>query len=282
MSPMMSPRPSDRTVLAIASVRVASTMPATRSVPVAGRSRLGVATTAAVMSRSPIDLDARGQAGHEAAGQWIADKPDLHRNALNDANEVPCRIVCGKQAEGRPAAGRKAVHHAFKRLVRVAVDGDADALTGPDMFDLGFLEVRHDPQIVDRNDIEQGGARRDKPADADLAIADDAADRRTYHGVVEIDLGEIARGLCLRHGGNGSFALSGKDGDALLLGLHRCRCRRHARFGSRSRRIAFIDLGLADGAAADKFAAAVGGLFARFISATAERLWASACRMRAC
>ena len=69
-----------------------------------------------------IDLDTRGQAGHEAAGQWIAGKPDLHRNALNDANEVPCRIVCGEQAEGRPAAGRKAVHHAFKRLVRVAVD----------------------------------------------------------------------------------------------------------------------------------------------------------------
>jgi hypothetical protein len=43
-------RPSDRTVLAIASVNVASTMPATRRVPVAGLSRLGVAATAVVMS----------------------------------------------------------------------------------------------------------------------------------------------------------------------------------------------------------------------------------------
>jgi hypothetical protein len=57
-------------------------------------------------------------------------------------------------------------------------------------------------------------------------------------------LGEIACGLCLRHGGNGSFALTGKDSDVLLLGLHRCRRRRHARLGSRSRRVAFIDLGL--------------------------------------
>jgi hypothetical protein len=35
VSPMMSLRPSDRTVLAIASVRVASTMPATRMLPAA-------------------------------------------------------------------------------------------------------------------------------------------------------------------------------------------------------------------------------------------------------
>ena len=181
-------------------------------------------------------------------------------NALNDANEVPCRIVRGEQAEGGSAAGRKAVHHAFERLVRVAVDGDADALAGPDMFDLGFLEVRHDPHIVDRNDVEQGGARRDEPADADLAVADDAADGRTHHGAVEIDLGEIACGPCLRDGGNGGFALGGENGDALLLCLHRCRRGRHARLGSRPRSVAFIDLGLAHGAAANKLAAAVGGL----------------------
>ena len=121
-------------------------MPATRRLPVAGSvaaRRVGDGRGHEPLLR--INLDTRGQAGHEAAGQWIADKPDLHRNALNDANEVACRIVRGKQAEGRPAAGRKAVHHAFKRLVRVAVDRDTDALTGPDMFDLGFLEVRHDP-----------------------------------------------------------------------------------------------------------------------------------------
>ena len=86
-----------------------------------------------------------------------------------------------------------------------------------------------------------------EPADADLAVADDAVDRCMHHGVVEIDLGEIACGLCLRHGSNGGFALTGKDGDALPLGLYCCRRRRHARLGSRQRRIAFIDLGLADG-----------------------------------
>ncbi len=132
-----------------------------------------------------------------------------------------------------PLPGAKLSTTPSKRLVRVAVDGDADALAEPDMFDLGFLEIRHQPHIVDRDDIEQGGAWRDQPADADLAVADNAVDWRTHHGVVEIDLSEIARGLCVRHGGNGSFALGGKDGDALLLSLDRCRCCRHARIGPR-------------------------------------------------
>src|SRR3546814_8574634 len=61
-----------------------------------------------VCSSDLIDLDTRGQAGNQAAGRWIAGKPDLHRYALDHANEVSRRIVCGEQAEGRPAAGCKA------------------------------------------------------------------------------------------------------------------------------------------------------------------------------
>ena len=98
VSPMISLRPSDRTVLAIASVKVVSTMPATRILPAARLSWPGLASMIAVMCRFPIDLDTRGQAGHDAAGQWIAGKADFHRHALNDTNEVPCRIVGGEQS----------------------------------------------------------------------------------------------------------------------------------------------------------------------------------------
>lgn len=143
--------------------------------------------------------------------------------------------------------------------MRVTVDCDANALAALDMFDLGFLEVRDDPDIVDRNDIEQGRARRDKAAKADLAIADHAVDGRTYDGVVEIDLGKIARGLCLLHGGNGSFALTGKNCDALLLGVHGCGRRRNACLSSRERGVGFIERGLTDGIGADQLAAAIGG-----------------------
>src|SRR6202008_1959621 len=97
-----------------------------------------------------------------------------------------------------------------------------------EVLDLRFLEIRHDPYIVDRNDIEQGDAGRNQSADADLAVANNAAYRRTHHGAAEIDWGKVSGGLGLRHGGTRRFALSGKDGDALLLSLYRCRRRQHA------------------------------------------------------
>src|SRR5262249_52391098 len=108
-----------------------------------------------------------------------------------------------------------------------------------------------------RNDIEQGGAGRDKAADADLAVADNTVDRRMHDGVVEIDLSEVACGPCLRHSSYSSFALAGEDGDPLPLGLPRCRRCGDDRPSFRQRRVAFIDLCLADGIGADEFAATV-------------------------
>ncbi len=228
------------------------------------------------------NLDTRGQAWDDAARQRVMGKPDLYRNPLHDTHKVPRCIVCGQQAERRPATRRKAVDHAFKYPVGIAVDRDAHALTGADMFELGFLEVRHDPHIIDRHDIEQRNTRRNEPADADLTVTDNAINRRVYHGAVEIDLGQIARGLCLRHSSNGSFSLGHKDGDALLLSLDRCRRCRDRRLGSGACRAGFIDEGLADRVADDQFFWLRSWvLVARFISAEAERRWASACRIRA-
>nr|WP_244439419.1 hypothetical protein [Azospirillum baldaniorum] len=81
-----------------------------------------------------------------------------------------------------------------------------------------------------------------------------------HHGALEIDPGEVARGFGLRHGGDGRVALRGKDGEALLLGLDRRRGGRYARLRFQARRVAFIQVGLADGVAADQLTAAVVGL----------------------
>ncbi|MNN53233.1 hypothetical protein D3C81_1679760 [compost metagenome] len=88
------------------------------------------------------------------------------------------------------------------------------------MFELGFLEVRHHPHIVHGHDIQQGNARRHKAADTDLAITDDAIHGGAYHGAVQIDPCQLARGLGLGNGGNGRFALGLQHGNALLLRLH--------------------------------------------------------------
>ncbi len=52
------------------------------------------------------------------------------------------------------------------------------------------------------------------------------------HSVVEINLGEIACGLCLRHSSNGSSALTCENSDALSLGFYRRRSSRHSSLGS--------------------------------------------------
>jgi hypothetical protein len=171
---------------------------------------------------SAIDLDACREAGHEADGQWIADESDFDRNPLNDTNEIPRRVIRGEQTEGRSTPRRDTVHLAFKHLVRIRVDSNAGALPGPDRFDLGFLEIRDNPHVVERDDIEQGGSGRDKPTDADLAIAHNAADRRTHHSIIEIDSGEITRGPRLCDASNRGLSLGGKDSDTLLLGFYRC------------------------------------------------------------
>src|SRR3546814_2474273 len=88
------------------------------------------------------------------------------------------RIVGGDQAKGRTAARREAVDKSVQRHVGIAVDADAYRLAGADMLELRLLEIRDHIKIGDGNDIEQRGAGRHEPADAHLAIADDARDRR--------------------------------------------------------------------------------------------------------
>src|SRR3546814_7374284 len=64
----------------------------------------------------------------------IAAQPNLHRHALDDANEIAGRIVGGDQAKGRTAARRAAVDKSVQRHVGIAVDADAYRLAGADML----------------------------------------------------------------------------------------------------------------------------------------------------
>lgn len=133
-----------------------------------------------------------------------------------------------------------------------------DTLAGVQVLDLGFLEVRHDPQIVDRHDVEHGDAKGDKPSDPDLAIADDTGHGCMDDRAVEVDPGEITGGLGLSDGGDSGLPLGAEHRDTLVLGLDCCGGGRQARLGTRTRGVALVDLRLADRAAADELAATVG------------------------
>src|SRR3546814_20480491 len=79
------------------------------------------------------------------------------------------------------------------------------------MLELRLLEIRDHIKIGDGNDIEQRGAGRHEPADAHLAIADDARDRRPNDSIAKIDLRALPRSLRLRERSEGPPALRAQE-----------------------------------------------------------------------
>src|SRR3546814_7580207 len=120
------------------------------------------------------------------------------------------------------------------------------------MLELRLLEIRDHIKIGDGNDIEQRGAGRHEPADAHLAIADDARDRRPNDSIVKIDLRELPRSLRLRERCDGRLALRAKKADPLALRVERRARRRDPGFGTRAASVALVDQRLADRAAVNR------------------------------
>src|SRR3546814_17803804 len=89
------------------------------------------------------------------------------------------------------------------------------------MLELRLLEIRDHIKIGDGNDIEQRGAGRHEPADAHLAIADDARDRRPNDSIFKIDLRALPRSLLLRERCHCRLALRTTKTDPLAPRLDR-------------------------------------------------------------
>ena len=68
---------------------------------------------------------------------------------IKDLNEIACCIVWGKQGEIRAGAWLlQTVNPARKSVVRERIDFDLDRLPDSYSFQLGFFEVRQDPDII--------------------------------------------------------------------------------------------------------------------------------------
>src|SRR5690606_28646320 len=141
------------------------------------------------------DFATCGQPRHEPSREWIADEADLDGDTLDDADEVTGRVVGGDQAEGCPAARREAVDDPLDCHVRITVDLNPHRLSRLDVRELCFLEIGDHIDRSHWHDVQQRCPRCDETSGADLPVADDAIDRRTYLGIVEIDFGEVACGL---------------------------------------------------------------------------------------
>src|SRR6185503_21306718 len=80
---------------------------------------------------------------------------DANRNALHDLDVVAGRIVGRQQAESRAGRRGQTLNLSIERLATVRVSTNRDALAGTDVFDLRLLEVRRDPDTLERNQRHQ-------------------------------------------------------------------------------------------------------------------------------
>src|ERR1700684_2793924 len=94
-------------------------------------------------------------AGAQQACQAAIVEHDLYRHALHDLGEIAGRVVGRQQCEFETACRREAVDMALEHGAPEAVDLDFDRLTVADMRELGFLEIRHHIDGVERNHRHQ-------------------------------------------------------------------------------------------------------------------------------
>src|SRR5262245_43600545 len=119
---------------------------------------------------------------------WILAfvQDDLHRHPLDHLDEVAGRVFRRQQAESGAGGRGDAIDLAGEGFAAVGVHFDSDALPWPHAFELGLLEVRRDPDRVERHDRHQWLAGLNDLPGLDRLAADDTARRRLDRRILEI------------------------------------------------------------------------------------------------
>src|SRR5215475_13594825 len=127
---------------------------------------------------------------------WIEANP--HRQSLYDFNEVAASILGRQKAEQSSSRTGEIFHRSFV-ITTERIDVDRNRLAGPHVLQLSFLEIRSDPDIVERNKREQTLPRLNPLAKFDRLAPNHPTDRRVYFGVAQIQLGGANVCFCLTH-----------------------------------------------------------------------------------
>src|ERR1700682_1877013 len=129
-------------------------------------------------------------------------KEDLDWHSLHYFHIVSGGILRGQQAEtGAGGAGQRVNVAVIVAIVRINVNGDG--LPWMHLFQLCFLEVRSDPDVVCLNDDEQLLPRLDSLTHFDRLASYDAAYRRDDFRVAQVQFrgGKLSAGTISICGG---------------------------------------------------------------------------------
>ena len=149
---------------------------------------------------------------------------DAHRNALHHLHVIACGIFRRKQRQNRTGGAANLRHAAFVVPAR-RIDMNLHGLQGLHVLELGLLEVRRHPNILERNQGEQILPRRNVLIDLNALARDDAVGRRHDSGVAQVEFSLIELGLCLFHLRLGLFSAGTLRSHLLRTGLRVLLCR---------------------------------------------------------
>src|SRR5579863_2337125 len=143
--------------------------------------------------------------GHAEAQQVLRVLPfvkaDAHRDALHDLDVVAGGVLRRQQAE---VCARRAgeAFHVTVVVAAVSIDVDFHALARPHVPELCLLEVRRDPDVLERHQGHQRLSGHHVLADFHGLLAHQAGDGSDKRGVTEIQLrllerclGDLDRGI---------------------------------------------------------------------------------------
>ena len=115
--------------------------------------------------------------------------------------QLPVAFCAGSSENSAPVPAPMLSTVPWNDVSRIGVERDVGRLAGPQMGQLGFLEVRLDPGIAGLDEAEQWRAGGDELADLERrGLGDDAVGRRPHRGLRQIVGRLVARRLRGKHG----------------------------------------------------------------------------------
>src|SRR5690349_17980342 len=152
----------------------------------------------------------------------LAVEPDPDRDTLHNLGVVARRVVRWQQRELRPRGRREALHVALEVAAGIRVHREVGRVTGPDVGGLRLLQIRRDPDIVERDNGHGRLTGLHELPDLDGLLAHDAVRRRGDPRVRQVEGRLIPRRTGRRHARIGADEGRLGRGEGRIGGSRRC------------------------------------------------------------